>query len=133
MFFMKKYKSHEETMRELKRKYKIAEMKCEERKLKREIIRLSLPFRLTIKFNKFIVLLSIATIISYTIAAIFLQRYTLGEISPTLTTCVFAFFGTELIGLASIKICDTRFTDHEGSTDCGDNLSSPAGNDDTAG
>ena len=116
-------------MRELKQKYRIAEMKCEERKLKREINRLSFPFRLTIKFNKFIVLLSIAAIISYTIAAIFLQKYTLTELSPTLTTCVFAFFGTELIGLASIKICDTRFTDHEDSTDCSDNLFSQTKND----
>ena len=32
------------------------------------------------------------------------------ELSPTLTTCVYAFFGTELIGLAGIKICDTKYS-----------------------
>ena len=37
------------------------------------------------------------------------------ELSPTLTTCVYAFFGTELLGLAGIKICDTKFTQNEPS------------------
>ena len=37
------------------------------------------------------------------------------ELSPTLTTCVYAFFGTELIGLAGIKICDTKFIQNEPS------------------
>ena len=37
------------------------------------------------------------------------------ELSPTLTTCVYAFFGTELIGLAGIKICDTKFMQCEPS------------------
>ena len=106
---MYKYKTHAEVMDELRRKKRIAEMKCEERKLKVEILRLSIPFRLCIKFNKLIVLLCVAAIISYTIAAILLQKYIGIEISPTLTTCVFAFFGTEMLGLASIKIMDTKF------------------------
>lgn len=113
MLFRTKQKSHERTMRELERKLQIAEMKCEERNLKYKIFRSYLPFQLTLKFNKLIVLLSIVAIISYTIAAILLQKYTLVELSPTLTTCVYAFFGTELLGLASIKICDTKFTQIE--------------------
>lgn len=96
-------------MYELERKYRIAEMKREERNIRMEIIKLSLPFRFTIKFNKLIVLLSIAAVLSYTIAAVLLQKYTLMELSPTLTTCVYAFFGTELLGLAGTKMYDTKF------------------------
>ncbi len=115
MLFRTKQKSHERAMRELEKKLQIAEMKCEERKLKLEIFKLYLPFRFTLKFNKLIVLLSIVAIISYTIAAILLQKYTMMELSPTLTTCVYAFFGTELLGLAGIKMCDTKFTQCEPS------------------
>lgn len=111
----RKYRTHEETIEKLKRKQRIAEMKVEERNLKFKILKLYLPFHFKLKFNKIIVLLSIVAIISYTIAAILLQRYTMMELSPTLTTCVYAFFGTELIGLAGIKICDTKFTQCEPS------------------
>lgn len=107
---MTKHKTHEETMKQLSRKKKIAEKKIEERKLKLEIAKLYLPFHMNIKFNKLIVLFCIVAIVSYTVAAILLQKYTSFELSPTLTTCVFAFFGTELLGLAGIKICDTKFT-----------------------
>ena len=107
---LRQYKTHTETIEILERKLRIAEMKREERKLKYEIFKLYLPFHFKLKFNKIIVSLSIAAIILYTIAAILLQKYTMMELSPTLTTCVYAFFGTELIGLAGIKICDTKFS-----------------------
>lgn len=107
------YQTHDETIEELERKKRIAEMKCEERALKLEILRLHIPLYFKIKFNKLIVLLSIVAIISYTIAAILLQKYTMTELSPTLTTCVYGFFGTELLGLAGIKICDTKFTNQD--------------------
>lgn len=113
--FKRYYQTHDETIEELKRKKRIAEMKCDERALKLEILRLRIPFHFKLKFNKLIVLLSIVAIISYTIAAILLQKYTMMELSPTLTTCVYAFFGTELLGLAGIKICDTKFTQCETS------------------
>ena len=90
-------------------------MKCEERKLKLDILKLYFPFHIKPKFNKVIVSLSIVAIIAYTVAAILLQKYTMMELSPTLTTCVYAFFGTELIGLAGIKICDTKFIQNEPS------------------
>lgn len=109
MIFKRYYQTHEETMAELKRKKQIAEMKCEEQSLKLEIIKLYIPFHIKPKFNKLIVLLSIVAIISYTIAAILLQKYTMTELSPTLTTCVYGFFGTELLGLAGIKIFDTKY------------------------
>ena len=102
-------KSHERTMKELGRKLQIAEMKHEERELKYKIFKSYIPFRFKLKFNKLIVLLSIVAIISYTIAAILLQKYTMTELSPTLTTCVYGFFGTELLGLAGIKIFDTKY------------------------
>lgn len=109
MLFRTKQKSHERTMRELERKLQIAEMKCNERKLRYKIIKTYLPFRIMLKFNKLIVISSIAVIIAYTIAAIFVQLYTQAELSPTLTTCVYSFFGTELLGLAGIKIFDTKY------------------------
>lgn len=105
----RKQKTHDEKMQELAVKYKIAKQKRNERILRYQIIKMYLPFRLTLKFNKLIVLLSIVAIISYTIAAILLQKYTMTELSPTLTTCVYGFFGTELLGLAGIKIFDTKY------------------------
>lgn len=113
MKLKRKQKTHEQKMRELVVKYKIAKQKRNERILRYQIIKMSLPFRLTLKFNKLIVLLSIVAIISYTVAAILLQKYTMTELSPTLTTCVYAFFGTELLGLAGIKICDTKFINQD--------------------
>ena len=107
--FKRYYQTHDETIAELEHKKRIAEMKCEERKLKLEILKLRFPFHIKPKFNKLIVLLSIVAIISYTIAAILLQKYTMTELSPTLTTCVYGFFGTELLGLAGIKIFDTKY------------------------
>lgn len=104
-------------MNELRRKKRIAEMKCEERKIKIEILKLSIPFRFCIKFNKLIVLFCIVAIVSYTIVAILLQKYIGVEVSPTLTTCVFAFFGTELIGLAGIKMVDTKFSTDQSNID----------------
>lgn len=109
MKLKRKLKTHEQKMQELAVKYKVAKQKRNERKLKYEIIKMSLPFQLTLKFNKLIVLLSIVAIISYTVAAILLQKYTMTELSPTLTTCVYGFFGTELLGLAGIKIFDTKY------------------------
>lgn len=109
MKLKRKHKTHDEKMQELALKYKLAKQKRNERILRYEIIKMSLPFRLTLKFNKLIVLLSIVAIISYTVAAILLQKYTMTELSPTLTTCVYSFFGTELLGLAGIKIFDTKY------------------------
>jgi len=115
MLLRTKKKSHERTMHQLEQRLQIAEMKHEEWEIKYEIFKSYLPFHIKLKFNKLVVLLSIVAIISYTIAAILLQKYTLVELSPTLTTCVYAFFGTELLGLASIKICDTKFMQCEPS------------------
>lgn len=111
--FKRYYQTHDETIEELEHKKRIAEMKCEERALKLEILKLRIPFHINLKFNKLIVLLSIVAIILYTVAAILLQAITMMELSPTITTCVYGFFGTELLGLAGIKIYDTKFTNYE--------------------
>lgn len=42
-------------------------------------------------------------IILYTVADFVLQYFTQIEVSPTLTTAWFAFWGTELVALAAIK------------------------------
>ena len=110
------YDTHDKTMNKLQRKKRIAEMKYEERKLKYEILKLYIPLlRIHLKFNKLIVLLCIVAIISYTIAAILLQKYTTTELSPTLTSCVYAFFGTELLGMAGIRIFDRKYENREPS------------------
>ena len=103
-------------MNKLQRKKRIAEMKYEERKLKYEILKLYIPLlRIRLKFNKVIVLLCIVAIISYTIADILLQKCTSMELSPTLTTCVYGFFGTELLGMAGIRIFDKKYETAEPS------------------
>ena len=49
----------------------------------------------------------IVAIMLYTIAAIVLQFYG-HELSPTLTTAYFSFWGVELIAIATIKVTKTR-------------------------
>lgn len=113
MLLRKRQKIHERNMRELDKKFQIAKMKCEERKIKHEILKIYIPFHIKLKFNKLIVLFSIVAIIAYTVAAILLQKYIQMELSPTLTTAVFSFFGVELINLSRIKISDTKFMQGE--------------------
>lgn len=56
------------------------------------------------KFSKKIVIFCIIIVVIYTAVQI-CMNFLLGmEISPTLTTCVYAFFGTELAASAAIKI-----------------------------
>ena len=59
-----------------------------------------------IKFSKKIVGFCIGFIVLFTIVSTNLN-YRVGiELSPTLTTCVYAFFGTELASTALIRIFD---------------------------
>ena len=59
-----------------------------------------------IKFSKKIVCFCIGFIVLFTIVSTYLN-YRVGiELSPTLTTCVYAFFGTELASTALIRIFD---------------------------
>jgi uncharacterized membrane protein len=56
-----------------------------------------------------IMLVSIViAILGYTIASFILQYHTAVEMSPTLTTCWFSFWGVELVALAGIKISKVK-------------------------
>ena len=59
-----------------------------------------------IKFSKKIVITCILVIILYTIAQTYLSHELGLELTPTLTTCVYAFFGTELASCALIRVFD---------------------------
>ena len=52
-------------------------------------------------------------IILYAVADFTLQYFTSIEVSPTLTTCWFAFWGTELVSLAAIKTSKVKHGDKE--------------------
>jgi biotin transporter BioY len=55
------------------------------------------------KVSNIMLVLICAMIILYTIADFMLQYYTHIEVSPTLTTAWFSFWGVELINLTVIK------------------------------
>lgn len=59
-----------------------------------------------IKFSKKIVGFCIGFIVLFTIISTYLNYHVGIELSPTLTTCVYAFFGTELASTALIRIFD---------------------------
>ena len=60
------------------------------------------------RFLKYIVLFCIAFITLFTIVSTYLN-YRVGiELSPTLTTCVYAFFGTEILSTAFIRVLDKQ-------------------------
>ena len=55
------------------------------------------------KVSNIMLVLICTMIILYTIADFVLQYFTSIEVSPTLTTAWFAFWGTELVALAAIR------------------------------
>ena len=55
------------------------------------------------KVSNIMLVIICAMIILYTIADFVLQYFVQVEVSPTLTTAWFAFWGTELVALAAIK------------------------------
>ena len=55
------------------------------------------------KVSNIMLVLICIMIILYTVANFALQYFTTIEVSPTLTTAWFAFWGTELVALAAIK------------------------------
>lgn len=55
------------------------------------------------KVSNIMLVLICTMIILYTIANFALQYFTSIEVSPTLTTAWFAFWGTELVALTAIK------------------------------
>lgn len=61
------------------------------------------------KFCTKVVIFSIAFIVLYTAVQIILSYKLNIELSPTLTTCVYSFFGTELAITGLIRIFDKKF------------------------
>ena len=55
------------------------------------------------KVSNIMLVLICTMIILYTVADFILQYFTNIEVSPTLTTAWFAFWGTELVALAAIR------------------------------
>lgn len=53
--------------------------------------------------SKVMLVFIVLAIVLYTIADFVLQYFTSIEVSPTLTTCWFGFWGTEIVALAVIK------------------------------
>lgn len=58
------------------------------------------------RFSKRIVVFCLTFISLYTIAQVVLSYFAKIELSPTLTTCVYAFFGTELCMCVLTKLFD---------------------------
>lgn len=56
------------------------------------------------KVSNIMLVVVVAAVVSYTIAGFVLQYITGTEISSTLTTCWFTFFGTEIVALTGIKV-----------------------------
>lgn len=109
---MFKRKTHKEKLIRLNKKLKKAQEKRKERQLRWEIFKTYLPSfsiaKFNIKFSKLSVIISFISVCAYTISSLLLQKFLMVEVSPTLTTCVFAFFGTELIALSTIKNKQTK-------------------------
>lgn len=61
------------------------------------------PDRKGAKVSNVMLVIIVTMITLYTIASFVLQLYTSVEMSSTLTTCFYAFWGTELAMLAGIK------------------------------
>lgn len=70
-----------------------------------------------LKFSKKIIVFCLIFISLYTIVQVFLSYILTIELSPTLTTCVYAFFGTELAACAVIRIFDKEDKKEKDSSD----------------
>lgn len=62
------------------------------------------PDKKSIRVSKIMLGIIVFCIVSYVIAAFVLQYKTGIEMSPTITTCWFSFWGVELVALTGIKI-----------------------------
>lgn len=60
------------------------------------------------KVSNIMLVTIVAAVIGYMVAAFVLQNSTGMEISSTLTTCWFSFWGVEIVALAGIKVSKTK-------------------------
>lgn len=73
------------------------------------------------KFCKRVVIFCIVFIVFYTIVQIALSFLLQIELSPTLTTCVYAFFGTELMSNAFIRVMKEKYAQNSNEENCYEN------------
>jgi biotin transporter BioY len=69
------------------------------------------------KVSNIMLVIICTMIILYTVADFILQYFTSIEVSPTLTTAWFAFWGTELVALAAIKTSKLKHNKDENPTE----------------
>lgn len=62
------------------------------------------PHRRGAKVSNVMLVIIVAMVTLYTVASFVLQFCTAVEISSALTTCFFAFWGTEIVALAGIRV-----------------------------
>ncbi len=66
------------------------------------------------KVSNIVLIAAVTAVIAYAVTAI-IAHFTTGiELSPTLTTAWFSFWGAEIIALASIKNCKTKHMPKDG-------------------
>ena len=65
------------------------------------------------KVSNIMLVIICTMIILYTIADFVLQYFVQVEVSPTLTTAWFAFWGTELVALAAIKTTKVKHSENK--------------------
>ena len=63
------------------------------------------------KVSNVVLAAAVSATVIYAAAAIAVQLFTGAELSPTLTTAWFSFWGMEIISLAAIKTCKVRHSD----------------------
>ena len=66
------------------------------------------PHREGAKVSNVMLAIVVVIVLAYTVASFALQFHTAVEISPTLTTCIFAFVSVELVSLAGIRVSKIR-------------------------
>lgn len=87
-------------------KLKRIERQGERQKAKQELIDKYAPYYPSKrrKVSNVMLVIIVLAIVGYTVASFVLQYLTGTEVSPTLTTAWFSFFGAEIISLMSIKV-----------------------------
>jgi len=69
------------------------------------------------KVNIIVLAAAVTAVVSYAVVAAFFQLFTAAELSPTLTTAWFGFWGVEIIALAAIKTTKVKKGADNGSSE----------------
>lgn len=112
----KRFQKHLEKLKRLGEQYKQAK---EVKDMYAEYV----PERKKKKVSNIMLVIAMVAIAAYAAANFALQYFTGVEVSPTLTTCWFTFWGTEIFALAGIKITKVI----KGSEECCDDSDESCG------